>query len=124
VQILEFHHQRLIETLAQDDAFDRLQRAAFLDLSVHLRERIVALDDAKQTEQIGQRVFQTSVESNDSSGDFLAAGALVILAGNPEVVAQQIDHRQIGRRLAMRDRERLQHHPSGLVLGLELEVEP
>jgi hypothetical protein len=54
-EVFEDHHQRLIEALAQNDAFDRLQRAALLDLPVHLSQRIVTLDDAEQTEQIGQR---------------------------------------------------------------------
>ena len=46
-----------IQTLVQGDAFDRVERAPLFDLPVHLRQRIIALDDAQQTEQIGQRVF-------------------------------------------------------------------
>ncbi len=103
VEVFEDHHQRPVETLAQDDAFDRLQCAPLLYLPIHLRQRIVPLDDAEQTEQLGQRIFQTSIERYYSSGYFLAAGSFIILACNPEIVAQQIDHRQISACLAMRD---------------------
>ncbi len=124
VEVLEDHHQRLIEALAQHDALDRVQRAPLLDLPVHLRQRIVALDDAEQTEQIGQRVFQTSIEREHASGYLLAALAFIVLGRNVEVVAQQIDHRQIGGRLAVRNRKRLQHHPARLRGRLELEEQP
>ncbi len=48
MQVFEDHRQRLVETLAQQDAFDRFERAPLLDLPIHLREWIVALDDAEQ----------------------------------------------------------------------------
>jgi hypothetical protein len=41
-----------LSALAQQDALDRVERAPLLDLPVHLRERIVALDDAEQAEQV------------------------------------------------------------------------
>ena len=87
VQILEDHHQRLIQTLAQDDAFDRLQRPPLLDLPVHLRQGILTLDDAEQTEEVWQRVFQRTVEDCDPAGDLLAPLALAVAGGNVEVVA-------------------------------------
>ena len=103
VEVLEDHHQRLIQTLAQHDAFDRLQRAPLPDLPVHLSQRIVALDDSKEAEQVGQRVFQASIEDRDLAGDFFAALAFIVRSRNVEVVAQQIDYRQICRRLAVRN---------------------
>ena len=124
VEVFEDHHQRLIETLAQDDAFDRFQRAPLSDLPVHLRQRIVALDDAKQTEQVRQWCLRAPIEREYASGDLLAPRSFIVLVRNPEIIAQQIDHRQISRRLAVRDRERLQHHPSRLRSRLELEEQP
>jgi len=59
----------------------------FLIWPVHLRQRILALDNAEQSEQVGQRVFQGTVEDGDPAGDLLAAGAFVIPARNSEVVA-------------------------------------
>ena len=46
--------------------------------------------------------------------------ARVVVAADFEVTVQQVEHRQVRRRLAMRDREGLQHHPAGLILDLEL----
>jgi hypothetical protein len=120
VEVFEDHYHGLIERFAQQDAFDGLQRAPLLDLPVHLRQRIVALDDTEQTEQVRQRVFQTSIENRDLTRDLLATLAFVVSSGNVEVVAQQIDHRQIGARLAVRDRDRLQRHPARLGSRLEL----
>ena len=58
------------------------------------------------------------------AGDLLAPRALVVLGRDLEIAVQQIDHRQIGRRLAVRDRERFQHHPARLRRRLELEEQP
>ena len=93
MKVLENHHQRLIERLAQHDALDCVKRAAFFDLPIHLRERIETFDDAEQAEQIGQRVFQTSIEDRDLARNFLTAGSFVVFARDLEIVAQQIDHR-------------------------------
>ena len=59
VQVFENHHQRLIEALAQQDPFDRFERAPLPHLPIHLRQRIVALDDTEQAEQVRQRIFET-----------------------------------------------------------------
>jgi len=48
VQILEDHHQRLVERFAQQNPLDRLERPPLLQLPVHLRQRIGAFNDAKQ----------------------------------------------------------------------------
>ncbi len=91
VEVFKDHHQRLIETLAQHDTLNCLQRAPLLDLPFHLRQRIIAFDDTQQTEQVWQGVFQTSIEREHASRDFLAAGSFIIFACDPEIVAQQID---------------------------------
>src|SRR5216684_5702473 len=114
VEIFEDYHQRLVERFAQQDALDRFQRPPLPDLSVHLRQRIVTLDYGEQAEQIGQRVFQTSVKREDTSGYLLATFAFIVGCRNVEIVAQQIDNRQVGAGLAMRDRECLQHDPARL----------
>ena len=38
VQVLEDHHQRLLEALADDDAFDRIQRAPASYPRIHHRQ--------------------------------------------------------------------------------------
>jgi hypothetical protein len=47
VQVLEDHHQRLIEWFAKQDAPDRLQRPPLPQLPVHLHQRVGALDNAE-----------------------------------------------------------------------------
>jgi hypothetical protein len=44
---IENRHQRLIERLAQQDPFYRVQGAPPPDPPIHLRQRVVALEDAK-----------------------------------------------------------------------------
>jgi hypothetical protein len=101
VEVFKNDYERLVEALAQHDAFDCLQRAPRLDLPIHLRQRIVTIDDSKQAEQVGQRVFQTSIEDRDLTRDLLAALAFIVRRRNVEIIAEQINYRQIGRRLAM-----------------------
>ena len=55
---------------------------------------------------------------------FSRRAARVVVACDLEIAVQQIDHRQVRRRLAVRDREGLQHHPAGLRRRLELEEQP
>ena len=93
VQVLEDHHRRLIERFVQQDALDRLQRPPLPDLPIHLRQRIVTLDDAEQAEQVGQRVFQTSLKRENTSGYLLAAFAFIVRHCDVEIIAQQIDYR-------------------------------
>ena len=62
MEVLEDHHQRLVEAFAQQDPLDSFERTPLLQLPVHLRERIVALDDTEQPEQVQQRVLKRAVE--------------------------------------------------------------
>ena len=90
--------------------------------ALHPRKWICPLNQPEQAEQVRQRVFQRAVENRDSSGDLLATGARVVLRQDLEVDVQEIDHRQVGRRLAMRHRQRLQHHPAALIADLEFVI--
>src|SRR4029077_5097256 len=101
VQILENYYERLVEALPQNDAFDRLERPPLFDLSIHLLERIVALYDTQQREQIRQRILQIPIQCEHAAGDLFAPPALIVRARDIEVVAQQLDYRKIGRRLAV-----------------------
>src|SRR5271170_8504841 len=92
MQIFEDDDQGLVETLTQQDAFDRFQRALLPDLPVHLRQRIGALDDTEQTEQVRQRILQTRIERERAPGYFLAALARIILRLEVEILEQQLDH--------------------------------
>ena len=92
-----------------------------LNLRIHLGQRIVAFLDAEQRENVRQGVFQGTVEPQHLADHLLAPLARVVLRGDPEVVAQQLDHRQVGRGLAVRDRVGFQHQAAALRDRLELE---
>src|SRR5690348_11685664 len=61
VEILENDNERLVEALAQQHSFDRLQRPAALDVWIYLRQRIAGFDDAEQRVEIRQRVFECTI---------------------------------------------------------------
>src|SRR5215469_17562006 len=124
MQVLEDYHQRLIETLAQQEPLDRLQRPPFLQLPVRLRKRVIALDNAEQTEKVRQRVFERPIEGDNFPIHLFAASAFIVPGRDLEVAVQEIEYRQISTGLAVRDRNRLQYHPAGLRGRLELEVQP
>ena len=124
VQVLENHHEGLIERLAQQDALNRFHRPPASDLRIHLGQRIFAFDQAEQAQEIGQSVLQRAIQGQDLAVDLLAPGALVIFRRNSEILVQQIDQRQISRGLAVRNRKGLQHHPARLRDGLEFVEEP
>src|SRR6266478_1410134 len=60
-----------------------------------------------------------TVERDDLPGDLLAPLARIVAGLYAEVRVQQVDHRQVRAGLAVRDRERLQHHPARLRNRLE-----
>jgi hypothetical protein len=55
MQVFEDKHERLIQALAQKEALNRILGPAPPDLRIHLRKRIVALDDTEQCEPDGAR---------------------------------------------------------------------
>jgi len=58
VQIFKDEDERLVETLAQEQLLERFKRPSPADLRVHLLERKTWIVDAKEREEIRQRVFQ------------------------------------------------------------------
>ena len=121
VQVFEDHYQRLVDTLAQQDALDRLQRASLAGLRLDLRDLLVLIGQAKQPIQVGKRVLQRSIEREHAPGYFLSPRPLVIVGRDLEIAPQQIDQGQEWGSLAVRDRERFQHHPARLRDRFELE---
>ena len=85
MQIFEDKHQRLVQALAQENTFDGILGAALADLRVHLRERVFALDQPQQAEQVGPSVLERGIERQDSAVDLLATGALVIVRGDSKI---------------------------------------
>jgi hypothetical protein len=48
-------------------------------------------DDPEQTEQVGQCIFQASIEREYTSGYFFAAFAFIVRDRDVEIIAQQIE---------------------------------
>ncbi len=121
MKVFENHDQRLVETLAQQDALDRIERATLTSLRLDLGNLAILVSQTEQPIEVRESVLQRAVEREYPPGYFLASRALVILGSDLEIAPQQIDHRQKCGRLAVRDRECLQHHPARLRNRFELE---
>jgi hypothetical protein len=80
MQVFEDKHQRLIEALAQKDALNRILGATPADLRIHLRKRIVALDDTEQCEQMRHGVvLEVGVENRYLARNLFPPSARVIV---------------------------------------------
>ena len=95
LQILEDQQQRAIAALAQQEPFDRVERALPADVGVHLLQGGDELRMAEQSQHVGQPVFQVTVERDHAAGHFFVQAPLVVLRLNAEVAAQEFDQRQI-----------------------------
>ena len=85
MQVLEYHHQRLVEALAHEDALDGFQGAALANLRVHMRKRVVTFDDAEQRKEVRECVFERAIQREYPSVHLLTPGALIVIAGDLEV---------------------------------------
>src|SRR5262245_14962595 len=119
MQVLEEEHEWLIQTLPQEQSFERLKRAPAANLRVHLLQEGGLLLNAQQDREIGECVFQVAVEAQDSANHALASHPFVIRRLNLEVALQQLDQRQIGRGFAVRNGIGFQHQAH--TAGEELE---
>ena len=96
VQVLKDHHQGLVQRLAQQDPLDRLQRAPRAQPFVHLRQWVIAIDNAEQAKQVGLRIFQGTVENRQAASHLLSPLATVVVGLDAKITVQHVDQRQIG----------------------------
>ena len=107
VQVLEDHHQRLDLALAQQQALDRVERLlAPLERIEGLPGRLVHRH-VEERQEGGHDGRERRGERQDLPGDLLPDLPRVVAALDREVAAQQLDHGQVGRGLAVGDRGRL-----------------
>ena len=66
-----------------------------------------------------QRILQRAVQCQHLAGDLLAPRALVVAIRDSEIGLEQIDHRQVRRRFAVREGKRLEHQALALPAHLE-----
>src|SRR5215472_11788617 len=103
MQVFEDDNGWLIQAFPDNDALDRIQSTLAPDQRVHLRQRIRALLDSKQSPQIRQSVAGCRIERCDSRTDFLASCGRIINVLNTNMAPKQFEHWQPCRGLAVRD---------------------
>ena len=110
VQILEHQQQRLPLALAQQQLLDRVEGgAAPLGRIALLPRRHPRLGTSSSASSAGAPAPGPDRGRAAAAADLLAHDGVVVTAVDLEVAAQQVDHRQPGRRLAVRDRAGLEH---------------
>ncbi len=125
VEVFEDQEQGLDTALGEEQAFDAVERA----LPALPRVACVPLGivdrNFEQCEEGGHRRFERTVQREQLAGDLLADLALVVAVLDLEVGLEQVDDREIRRRLSVRHRAALEHEPPARAMRPhELEEEP
>ena len=94
MKVLEDHHQRVVQRLAQYDPLDSFERALASDLRIHLGKRIGAFLYSEQPQQVWQHFTECRVEPGKRATDFLASRGRIVRVLNAKIVTQQFEHRQ------------------------------
>ena len=112
VEVLEDHQQRLDLTLAYQQLLQRLERSLATLSGIQPVPGGVSGRDIEERQERRQAGFLGTVQRQELPRHLLAhrPGTVPIL--DREVTLEEVDHRQIGRRLAVRDRAGLEHEPS------------
>ena len=95
VEVFKGHYQWMIQTLAEHQSFDCVQRAPLAQLRIHCGQRIIAVDDSEQRVQIRERVTQGAVENHGLARYFLAALARVVFSRDLKISVQQVDYGEV-----------------------------
>src|SRR5206468_1918099 len=90
VQIFKDKDKGLVETLAQKELLDSLKRSSAPNLRVHLLEWGRLFFHPEQGIQVGQGVFETTIQDEHLAGDLLLALPLVILGVELKVALEQV----------------------------------
>ena len=101
VQILEHQQQRLHLTFAQQHALERLERALAALRRIEAAKRTVLRQDLQEGEQRRNRVLEGLIQGQHLAGHFGPDSAHFILVLHMAVAPQEIEHREIGGRLAI-----------------------
>src|ERR1700675_4574672 len=104
MQILEYDEQRLVEALAQENAFNRFQSTPLPEMCIHLGQRFGCFLDAEEREHVGQRVLESAVEHQHLAAYLLTPLARVVFSFDLEIIIEEFYDGQIGRGRAVRDR--------------------
>src|SRR5262245_20556033 len=109
MQIFKDQNKRLVKALPGEQPFNSLEGALFADLRIHLLQRRCWLSNTEESEEIGERVLQTAIQSQHPTSNFLTATAFVVLWRDLEIILEQVKQWQIRIRFAVRNREGFQY---------------
>ena len=112
VEVLEDEEQGLRAALPEQHALDGLERPRAARDRVEPRELMVLRERVEHPQERRDTVLQSLVEGEDVAGHLRAHRAHVVLLRDLEVALEEVDHRQVRCRLAVRDGARLEHEPA------------
>jgi hypothetical protein len=103
VQVLERDDERLHLAFAEQQALDRVERTLASLGGFKPRPLFVLDRDIEEREQRGDDRLEGAIERQELAGDLLADFPGVVAGLDLEVTAQERDHREVRRRLPVRD---------------------
>src|SRR5262245_10424335 len=103
VEILEQQQRRLAAAARLADLLGEREEASQPRLGIHARGRIGGGGDAEKVEDQRQGIGQRRIEQQQGAGDLAPCRFVAVLLGEPEEVAHQLEDRQEGDHLAVRD---------------------
>ena len=112
MEILEDHEQGLHLALPQQEPLHRVQGLPAALGRIERRPRGIVGGHVEQRQERRQAALQRAVQGQELPGHLLPHRAWAVPVLDREVALEQIDHRQVGRRLPVRDRARLEHEPA------------
>src|SRR5215471_7185125 len=104
MQVLEDHEQRLDLALAEEQAFDGVERALAALLGIEIRPLLVLPRHVQEAENRRQEGAEPFVESEELPRDLFADLAMRVAVRDLEVAPQEVDDRKIAGCPAVRDR--------------------
>ena len=111
VQVLDHEQHRLDLALPQHEALQRLQRLPPSLWGIEPRPLGILDRHVEQREERRQRGLQRAVQRQELARHLLAHLSAVVAGLDPEVAAQELDHREVRGGLAVGHRRGLEHQP-------------
>ena len=124
MQILDHQNERALPCFTQEQTNDGVERARSPELRVHAGEALFIVLDLQQRIEIGEGGLERCIQVGDPFRYPVPPRRRIVSLGDSEIAMQQLDHRQVRRPLAVRDRGRLEDRPVSACLRLEFEDEP
>ena len=112
VEVFDDDQQRLHLTLPQQEPLHRVQGAPAALGRIERRPLGVVGRHVEQRQERRQTAFLRPVQRQELPRQLLAHRARAVAVFDGEVALEEIDHRQIGRRLTVRDRAGLEDEPA------------